>query len=402
MTVTRNLLRTPLAAVQVERQGWLVKDQIPLDVITILAGMAGIAKSTILAWYIAGLTHGTLPGDFYGKPVPVAIIAGEDDISRMLVPRLIAAGVDLDLVTALSGVQVTDEGGDWITSPNLADDLASIKQALIDTGAKLLIIDPIISLMRGDSHRLEDVRRNLDPLASMAAELDVAIVCVAHFNKGGGQASDKVSGSHAFRDIARSMMLLAVDEETDNRILSVEKSNYSAVKPSVAFRVDSVDVPIRNGDVTTVGRAVMLGDSSLTVQDILNRDVSALGERSADLVDYVNRAPEGVRAEDVATALDIPINQARTYLSRAASSGRINRAERGVYVALGNTNTTPPEAVASVASVAFSPSEEEFATHITLTTGGVPVAEPVANDPGYCVHGITTGARCSKCGGVAA
>ncbi|PRA83507.1 AAA family ATPase [Microbacterium sp. MYb66] len=401
--MSRELLRTSLASVEIERQGWCVQDQIPLDVITILAGMAGIAKSTILAWYVAGLTRGTLPGDFHGTPVPVAIIAGEDDISRMLVPRLKVAGADLNLVTALSGVHVVEEDGDWITSPNLSDDLASIRNALIDTGARLLIIDPIISLMRGDSHRLEDVRRNLDPLASMAAELDIAIVCVAHFNKGGGQASDKVSGSHAFRDIARSMMLLAVDDETDNRILTVEKSNYSPVKPSLAFRVDSVDVPTRSGELTTVGRAVMLGDSSLTVQDILNRDVSVLGERSSDLIDYVNRQPEGTRAEEVAAALDIPVNQARTYLSRAASSGRINRAERGVYTALRNTNATPPDLVGSVASVANSVFSPPNATDATDATGHGGVANTVASQlVDYCLHGVTTGSRCSKCGGVAA
>lgn len=401
--MSRELLRTSLASVEIERQGWCVQDQIPLDVITILAGMAGIAKSTILAWYVAGLTRGTLPGDFIGTPIPVAIIAGEDDISRMLVPRLKVAGADLNLVTALSGVRVTDEEGDWITSPNLSDDMTSIRTALIETGARLLIIDPIISLMRGDSHRLEDVRRNLDPLASMAAELDIAIVCVAHFNKGGGQASDKVSGSHAFRDIARSMMLLAVDDETDNRILSVEKSNYSPVKPSVAFRVESVDVPTRTGEVTTVGRAVMLGDSPLTVQDILNRDVSVLGERSSELIDYVNREPEGVRAEDVASALDIPVNQARTYLSRAASSGRIKRAERGIYVSLRNTDTTAPSPVESVASVANLSPLPPFATDATETTGSGAVASPVTTrDHSYCSHGVTTGSRCTRCGGVAA
>jgi hypothetical protein len=401
--MSRELLRTSLATVEIERQGWCVQDQIPLDVITILAGMAGIAKSTILAWYVSGLTRGTLPGDFHGTPVPVAIIAGEDDISRMLVPRLKVAGADLDLVTALTGVRVVEEGGDWITSPNLSDDLASIRTALVETGARLLIIDPIISLMRGDSHRLEDVRRNLDPLASMAAELDIAIVCVAHFNKGGGQASDKVSGSHAFRDIARSMMLLAVDDETDNRILSIEKSNYSPVKPSLAFRVESVDVPTRSGEFTTVGRAVMLGDSPLTVQDILNRDVSVLGERSSELIDYVNREPEGVRAEDVAAALDIPVNQARTYLSRAASSGRIARAERGIYVALRNTNATSPDPVESVASVANLSPSSSFATNATHPTGAGAVASPVATGhPDYCSHGVTCGSRCSRCGGVAA
>lgn len=376
--MTRRLVVTPLSTVEVRRQLWAARNQVPLGTITMLAGMAGIAKSTILAWFIARWTQGTLEGDLFGKPVVVALINGEDDTSTVLVPRLKAAGANLDYVVSMSSVAVSDEDSDWITSPSLADDLQSIREQLIETGAKVLIVDPIISLMRGDSHRLDDVRKNLDPLASMAAELGVAVVCVAHFNKGGGNASDKVSGSHAFRDITRSLLLLAVDDETDERILTVEKSNYSAVKPSVAFQVDSVEMPTADGESTVVGRAIMLGDSSVTVQDLLRRDQTVLGERSAELVDFIKGHPEGVRAEEVSDALDLPINQARTYLSRLASSGRVERLERGRYGPVRNSNATRTPPVASVASVAFP----EFATHITDTTPPVAVAKALRS--GIC------------------
>lgn len=378
----RKLQITPLSTVKMERQQWAVQDQIPLGVLTILAGTAGIAKSTILAWYVARLTHGELDGDLHGQKTAVAIISGEDDTSKVLVPRLAVAGADLALVSSMSTVAVTNaDGDDWISSPNLSDDLRDIRAALIESGARLLIIDPIISLMAGDSHRLEDVRRNLDPLATVAAELNIAIICVAHFNKGGGNASDKVSGSHAFRDIARSLLLLAVDEETDERILTVEKSNYSAVKPSVAFQVESVSVDLGNGEFATVGRANSVGPSDLTVQDLLRREQTVLGERSSELINYVNDHPEGLRAEDVATALSIDAAQARTYLSRAAASGRVLRIGRGVYGPVRNTKATPPDPVATVASVANLP----FATHITHTTPTGAVANVLlSDDVDYC------------------
>jgi hypothetical protein len=352
--VTRQLLRTPLATVQIERQRWAVKDQIPLGVLTILAGTAGIAKSTILAWYIARFTTGELEGDLHGTPCPVAIIAGEDDNAKMLVPRLKVAGANVDLIESFDGVRVYEEGEQWDTSANLADDLASIRAALIETGARVLIIDPIITLMRGDSHRLEDVRRNLDPLASMAKDLEIAVICVMHFNKGAGNAGEKVSGSHAFRDIARSLMVLAVDEETDDRILTVEKSNYSAVKPSLAFKVESVDVPTARGEFTTVGKAIMLGASQLTVQDILSRDTSALGQDQSDLIQYVNDHPEGVSVEHVALALNKEKNYTRNLLSRAAKAGRITREMRGMYTPLSTTHAPPPTSGASGASGAFT------------------------------------------------
>lgn len=362
----RSLNVQPLSLVTMTRQRFAWTNVVPQRTITILAGQAGIAKSTVLAWLIAHWTKGELEGDLKGQPINVAIINGEDDVASVLVPRLVAAGADLERIQTLSSVTVHEDDGDWITSPNLAEDLALIREKLIEWGSKVLIIDPIISLMRGDSHRLEDVRRNLDPLASMAADLGIAVVCVAHFNKGSGNAGDKVSGSHAFRDIARSLIVLAVDDETDDRIMTVEKSNYSPVKPSYAFRVDSIDVPTGDGDTNTVGKAVLLGHSDLTVNDLLNRDTTVLGDRSADVIEYVNGHREGVRAEDIAAVIDAPVNQARTYLSRLAGSGRIARLARGVYgPAERNANTTTTTPFASVASVANLPN----ATHTTHATG---------------------------------
>lgn len=362
----RQLIATPLVTVKTTRTKSAFRDVVPISTITVFAGAAGIAKSTVLAWKIAGWTNGTLDGDLFNIPSVVAIINGEDDASSVLVPRLKAAGANIDNIVSLGSVAASDDRGDWITSPNLADDLQSIREKLIEFGAKVLIIDPIISLMSGDSHRLEDVRRNLDPLAQMASDLEIAIICVAHFNKGGGRAGDKVSGSHAFRDIARSLIVMAVDEETDDRILTVEKSNYSPVRPSLAFQIESVHVATDDGDTTTVGRARLIGPANVTVDDILNRDLSVLGERSQDLIEYVNDHPEGVRPEAVAAALNIEPAQARTYLSRAHKTGRIDRPERGLYTPLRNTDITEPHTVRSVASVANPPKATE-ATHTTAS-----------------------------------
>jgi hypothetical protein len=347
MTARRTINATSLAGIAVRRQQWACQDMVPIGTATMFAGTAGIAKSTILAHYVAGWTRGTLDGDFRGEPVNVAMISGEDDNNTILVPRLTAADADLSRVHTLGTVNVQDEDGhDWITSPNLADDLAGIREQLIACDAKVLIIDPIISLMNGDSHRLEDVRRNLDPLASMAGDLKIAVVLVAHFNKGGGNAADKVSGSHAFRDIARCLLVLAVDEETDHRILTVEKSNYSQAHPSFAFRIDSANIPTADGDFTTVGKAVPLGLSTITVQDLLRRDPTILGDRSNKVIELANQTTGGITVEDVATQLDISDNQARVYLSN------LNRTSRGIYTGISKANAIPAEAPTSFASFA--------------------------------------------------
>src|SRR5690606_16188837 len=135
------------------------------------------------------------------------------------------------------------------------------------TGAKLVMIDPIPSTIGGDLHKVADVRRALDPLAVIAQELDVAIVGVMHFNKGGGSASDKLSGSHAFRDAVRSVMLFATDDETEQRIVTIDKSNYSTARgSSFAFNLVSETVYTDDGHQTEVGRVEYLGDTDLDVE----------------------------------------------------------------------------------------------------------------------------------------
>ncbi len=373
----RQLLVTPLSTVKTRRQRWAYNDFVPIGVPTILAGTGGIGKSTILAWVTAGLTRGTLPGDFARDPVNVGFISGEDDPSTTLVPRLLAAGADLDMVQDFSGVRTVDKNGnEWRGLPTIADDLAALKDELRAWGTKVLIIDPIMSLMSGDSIKASDVRRNLDPIAGLAAELGIAPILVMHFGKGQGNASDKVSGSHAFRDIARSVLLLAVDPDTEQRILTVDKSNYSNRAPSLAFTIDSASVTTDEGEDTIVGRAHLIGETQLTVHEIVRRsDDEALGDLSTEILAFVNTRTADVSTSDVAGELDIPLDRARTYLGRLVRSERILRVSRGRY-----SRITPVPTESSVSSVSFNYPNDTHATDDTVITVDTPTC-PSCSEP---------------------
>ena len=355
----RRLATHSLADVEVERQRWLYEDLIPLGASTVLAGRGGIGKSTILAWLAASATRGTLPGDLYGQPVDVAFIAAEDHPATVLVPRLKAADADLARTHDLSRVQVIgdrapdskfksaadstaevlakygvipDGATGWETLPTIADDLPAIESALAESGARLLIVDPVISMMDGDQIKARDVRRNLDPLNALAQRLDVAIVLVMHFNKGGGSASDRVSGSHAFRDAARAVLLLAVDDETDQRVLTMDKGNTTPRSMSLAFEIDDALVAARGGDAARVGRARLIGETSTTVHQIVSRENDrALGDLSSRIVALVNGSAEPMSPSDVAEALGENYDTVKRYLGRLVNSQRIARRGRGLY-----------------------------------------------------------------------
>lgn len=268
---TRELLLTPASQIRSSRQNWLWQNRIPLGVVTIFAGRGGEGKSTFGLHIGAEAIKGDLPGDLKGVPTAFAIISHEDDWGTVMKPRLIAAGADPEYVYKV-GIQATVDEITSETVPALPLDINLIRRAIIESGAKVVMIDPISSTLSGDLHKVADVRRALDPLAAVAQELEVAVIAIMHFAKGQGNVSDKLSGSHAFRDVSRSVLLFATDDDSGQRVVSVDKSNYSEERgSSFAFNLRSVDVDTDDGDVTQVAQVEYLGDTDLNVSDIVNR-----------------------------------------------------------------------------------------------------------------------------------
>ena len=97
-------------------------------------------------------------------------------------------------------------------------------------GIKMLIVDPVVSAVAGDSHKNTEVRRALQPLVDLAADCQCALLGITHFSKG-GQGSDpsqRVIGSVAFTAVARVVLVAAKvksEDGEDTRILARSKSN---------------------------------------------------------------------------------------------------------------------------------------------------------------------------------
>ncbi|MGO2746743.1 AAA family ATPase [Microbacterium sp.] len=277
----RRLQLTTASQIPIRRQRWFWEGKVPMGTATVFAGRGGEGKSTFALYLSALAIRGELEGDLHGAGTNVLIISHEDDWGTVMNPRLVGAGANLDNVFRLS-VETTVDEVTAETIPALPLDIALIREAIETTGARLLIIDPITSTIGGDLHKVADVRRALDPLASLAQELDIAVIGIMHFNKGTGNASDKLSGSHGFRDVVRSLLLFATDDETEQRIVTIDKSNYSQERgASFAFNLVSADVVTADGETTSVGSVQYLGETDLTVSDIINR-TPAEGDGTAD------------------------------------------------------------------------------------------------------------------------
>jgi hypothetical protein len=297
---TRTVTLTPAALIKSSRQQWLWQDVIPLGTACIFAGRGGEGKSSFALHLTGQLNAGTLEGDLLGTSSPVIIVGPEDDWATVMKPRLVAAGANLDQVWKLAIATTVDEVTRE-TVPVLPLDVDRIREAIIETGARMVVLDPATSLMAGDMNKREDVRRSLDALLELAQDTSCTLVLIMHFGKGIGNVSEKISGSHALRDAARSVLLFATDEDTEQRIVTLDKSNYSRNgSTSFAFNLIDAAVDTDDGDTAHVAKVIFLGATELSVSDIVNRSDGDDDDRSEAerwligyLEDHGGSAPAG-------------------------------------------------------------------------------------------------------------
>lgn len=137
-------------------QGWLA-----LGKVHVLAGAPGTGKTT-LAMAIAAIftTAGRWPdGTRCAEAGSVLVWSGEDDPADTLLPRLLAAGAARERCFFVGGTRDADGNVRPFDPATDLDDLGAAIEAIGDV--RLLVIDPIVSAVTGDSHKNTEVRRAL-------------------------------------------------------------------------------------------------------------------------------------------------------------------------------------------------------------------------------------------------
>lgn len=203
---------------------WLWKGWLARGKFHVLAGAPGTGKTTIALSLAAAITKGaTLPDGSRAPAGNVLIWSGEDDPADTLKPRLVAAGADVNRVYFVGDVGRYDDARPF----DPARDLAALEHAADRIGSvRLLIADPVVSAVTGDSHKNTEVRRALQPMVHLATRLDCAVLGISHFSKGtaGRDPVERVTGSIAFGALAR-IVLVTAKGEGDSRMLARAKSN---------------------------------------------------------------------------------------------------------------------------------------------------------------------------------
>ena len=269
--------------------GWLARGKLHL-----LAGTAGDGKTTAAVSLAALITvGGRLPDGSTAKVGSVLMWSGEDSIEDTLLPRFIAAGGDRSRLYFISAEQVGAESRPFDPSVDMAG-LAEAARDIPDLA--LLVVDPVVVMVAGNSHQNTEVRRGLQPLVTLAGVLDVAALGVTHFRKdsgagGGGSVLDRVIGSMAFGAVARLVMATCRGSEPESpRVLVRAKSNIGPDGDGFFYTLPLLPVPgVGNA------QAVLWGaEAKGSAADILARQGSGgspADDAKAFLVDLLKDGP---------------------------------------------------------------------------------------------------------------
>lgn len=255
-----------LSTVEAECVEWLWPGRIPLGKLSIIDGDPGLGKSVLTLDLAARVTlDGIMPDGVDGRQGGVVLLSAEDGLADTIVPRLQAAGARLDRIKALDVIPFHDEQGAGDKLPSLPLDVPYIRDVARQMNAVLVVVDPIMAYLgeRTNSHKDQDCRRALHPLARMAEETGAAVVVVRHLNKlSGGNPLYRGGGSIGIIGAARSGLLVARDpDDPERRVLASLKSNLAKAPSSLAFALDEAP----NGAV----RVGWTGPSPHTAESLL-------------------------------------------------------------------------------------------------------------------------------------
>lgn len=231
---------------------WVWPTRFGIGKLGVIAGLPDEGKGQILCYIAARITSKTDKGwpckEGVAPDGNIILLTAEDDPADTVVPRLAAAGADLDRIHIVKMVR-NEKGGRRMFS--LVTDLELLRRKVVEVGNVIAIqIDPITAYFgcgKMDSFRTTDVRAVLGPLVELAAELGLAVIAIMHFNKKIDitNALVRISDSLAFGATARHVYGVVDDVEKERKLLVRAKNNLSSAaskNKALAYRFSACRV----------------------------------------------------------------------------------------------------------------------------------------------------------------
>jgi hypothetical protein len=248
-----------LADVVEQKVEWLAYPYFVRGAVNVIEGNPGDGKSTFVVALAAAVSSGSpLPWLDELESGRVLVLSAEDDPARVLKPRFIAHGANLNRIRFQQKLFTLDSNG-----------LGLLRFELEAHRPRLVIIDPLIAYMDAavDLHRANETMQFMNELDQLAREFDTTMLIVRHLRKGdSNDALYRGLGSIAIAARVRSILLLGRHpDDPDVRAVAHVKSNYARSGPTILFDLNGAGA----------GRPPMIRwlgiDEELPPEHLLNR-----------------------------------------------------------------------------------------------------------------------------------
>lgn len=227
------------ASVVIEPMTWLWSERIPEGFITWIVGQPGNAKSLMTIEIAACASTGKDWPDGSKNTLgamKVLMFCGEDDLSRTVIPRLMAAGANLDNIDFLDSKSFRGTVGDT-KIPGRSIDLDQDMEALYNAikaapEYKLLICDPITGIFgKKKLTKDEEVNPILEQLVDLCKEMKLTFIGVCHTPKRQtNSALEKIPGGSGVAGKCRAAFMLSRDPDSEDKhehLMTIIKGNLT-------------------------------------------------------------------------------------------------------------------------------------------------------------------------------
>jgi hypothetical protein len=125
---------------------------------------------------------------------------------------------------------------------SIPEEIPLIEKGIRRVAAGLVVVDPLMAFLSGEtnSHRDQDVRKALAPLAALAERTGVCVLVVRHLNKApGNNPLYRGGGSIGIIGAARMAFVVGKDPQDENRrVLASTKNNLAKPPKSLMFTLE--------------------------------------------------------------------------------------------------------------------------------------------------------------------
>jgi len=295
------------STIRTRKVDWLWYPYIPFGKITIIQGDPGDGKTTLVLNIAALLSNG-LPMPETDNIVNCSAViyqSAEDSAEDTIKPRLISAGADC------SRIAFIDESEKRFT----LDDMR-IENVIKETGAKLVIIDPLQAYLGENSemNRADGIRPMMKQITMIAERTGCAIVIVGYMNKASSaKGIYRGLGSIDIAASVRSVLLVGrVKSNPSIRVMAQLKNSLAAEGNPIAFEINE-SAAIR-----------WIGEYDITSDELLGDDLQNDNPKMSEAIDGL---------KTLLSDSDLPCTSIyKTLLSKGIGKCSIDRAKKQLGV----------------------------------------------------------------------